>query len=244
MTINRYPGCVENLEYNLAICGIDLSNAEILWADNGSADPQCIRYGISKTEPRLAYERMNSKNEGVARTLNQLIMRSRGEFVVQLGNDYHMPRDWLRYMIWHAKNIGNTGMVGITWQGQTTNRQSLPTRKGGLAEVDLRPFDKPLFGVKLKTRELLDKVGAFDPAFHPYGYEDSDYHHRATVAGFRNYYIVDAKARHLGDGILKDPLRTTKDKSLADLRQYYESKLALYRDDNYYIPWPAPEEPL
>lgn len=236
MTINRFPQCVERLKRNLEVSGYD-GPVEILWADNGSDNSAAIANAMMAAELPVAYARRNSQNEGVARTLNQLILRATGRHIVQLGNDYNMPDGWLKHLVYLAEEIGNTGMVGVKWQGNAENPRRFLCRSGGSMVVDYRPSDKPLFGVKLKTREMLDKVGAFDERYHPYGYEDSDYHHRACAAGFFNYYVAGVKAKHIGDDTGIDPLRPVKDAALVDLRPYYESRSYQYVTD-YYRPWP------
>lgn len=243
MTVNRFPQCVERLVANLERASFCRDAVEILWADNGSDDPERIRSAMFEAGLPVTYSRINSENEGIARTLNQLMLRAQGRHIVQMGNDYAMPEGWLGALVHHADNIANTGMVGIRWQEQRENPRRFLCRDGGSVVVDYRPTNKPLFGVKLKTRAMLDKVGGFDERFHPYGFEDSDYHHRATAAGFFNYYVMGMKARHIGDDTGRDPLRPVKDEALKRLQPYYDSKSDNYATD-YYQPWPDLRPPL
>lgn len=240
LTIDRYPSCIDNLNKNLAKCGVSHSDIEILWCDNGSAQEDVLR-GMRANE-LVTYARVNKENEGIARSLNQLILRSNGQYIVQLGNDYEMPNNWLDEMIRYASDVIKAGMVGIPWcpghRGPLTDVLAIssPSKK-----VHLATYDLPLFGVKLKTRQMLDRVGAFDERLHPYGLEDSDYHRRAQLAGFVNFYIPDLVSKHLGeDSGKKTDYRAMKDFSLKCNGPYFVTKD--YARFGYYVPWPAMTE--
>lgn len=230
MTIDRYPSCIENLNSNLARGGID--DYELLWCDNGSKDER-VKSEMLKIES-LAYARVNKENCGIARSMNQLMLRARGDFIVQLGNDYEMPDRWLEMMVNYATSVNNSGMVGIAWSKEhlgNLTKINLP--------VHLADYSKPIFGVKLKTREMLNKVGAFDEMLHPYGLEDSDYHQRSCLAGFNNYYIPGVMSKHLGGDVgEKSDYRKMKDFSLRANGPYFVKKD--YARFGYYVPWPAP----
>ncbi len=49
------------------------------------------------------------------------------------------------------------------------------------------------------TRRLINTIGGFCEAYHPYGLEDSDYCFRAALSGFKNYYIPGLKSEHIGE---------------------------------------------
>lgn len=245
ITIDRYPSCVENLNENLRKTAVLDSEYEILWADNGSNDIGMLDRTIGR-HPRLSYARINETNEGVARTINQLILRSRGEFVVQLGNDYDMPMFWLQELVAYAKTIPKTGMVGMAWNPKHRTGKLVAENDDAYPAYHA-DINKPIFGVKLMTREMLETVGAFDENFHPYGMEDTDYHQRACLAGFRNYY-TPALSHHLGnDGGSLSPYRLMKNESLKKAQEYYSTKWSRERvslEEIIYHPWPEEREPL
>lgn len=236
MTIDRWPDCLNRLNANLDSCGVDRSGIEILWADNGSANVRVIEE-FSK-HPLVSYARVSKENEGVGRTLNQLILRARGEYIVQLGNDYKMPDTWLTALVGCAAAIPSTGMAGIAWS--PGHRRALVDRSG--VAVHLADFETPIFGVKLKTRAMLDRVGAFDERLHPYGLEDSDYHRRSVLAGFDNYYLPNFLSEHLGHDDAKSDYRLMKDYSLRANGPYFVTKD--YARFGYYEPFPAKTEPF
>lgn len=234
MTIDRYPDCIVNLNKNIANSGVQEHDIEVLWADNGSKDPQVINDMMALRY--VSYQRINRHNEGISRTLNQLMLRASGKFIVQLGNDYRMPSGWLDAMGTYAAAIPGTGMVGIAWCDHHQEKENLTVINK--KSIYLNSFSKPLFGVKLKTRDMLNEVGAFDEKLHPYGLEDSDYHHRACLAGFKNYYIAGLISEHRGNDFgEKTEYRMMKDASLKANTHYF-SKID-YERHGYYRPWPA-----
>jgi GT2 family glycosyltransferase len=229
LTINRYPSCINNLKNNLNKCGLPPEEYEILWCDNGSTQPEVIT-GMSAMN-RLAYAHVNKENCGISRMLNQLILRSHTEYVMQLGNDYDMPDKWLKALVDKAASTPGTGMIGIAWSHDHVHPSGV------------QPIENPLFGCKLKTRAMLDEVGAFDEKLHCYGLEDSDYHIRSVLAGFKNYYLPGYISKHLGgDTNVVPEYRQMKDMCLRMNGPYHVSRN--YKRYGYYIPWPAKERPF
>lgn len=232
ITMGRYPQCIERLKLNLHNTGIASDDWEILWADNGSRNDR-VRSDMRAT-PGLSYARENADNEGISRTLNQLILRARGDAIVQLGNDYEMPSGWLAELLAFSSRVPKTGMAGIRWSD--THLCPLVEIEG--TQIHLATFERPIFGVKLKTRAMLDDVGAFDEMLHPYGHEDTDYHRRATLAGFRNYYIPNMQSRHLENDVGSgSEYRQMKNCALTSGLLHLKEKN--YRRFGYYEPWPA-----
>ena len=226
LTIDRYPSCIENLKRNLANCGVPRETIEVLWCDNGSQDKRVVEDML----PLADYRHVNKENCGISRMLNQLIIRSTGQYVFQLGNDYHMPDNWLKSAIEFAMNTVNVGMVGIAWcpDHVTSGPQ---------------PYDKPMFGPKLKTRDLLDEVGAFDEMLILYGLCDSDYHQRSVLAGFDNYYLPNVSCVHLGSDVgEKTAYRQMKDFALKANGPWFVTKN--YKRFGYYLPWPPKKAPF
>lgn len=227
ITLNRYPSCIDKLYRNLRAGGLKEDEYEILWCDNGSEHQETI----AKAMPKVAYSHLNKYNGGVARSLNQLILRAKGDYIIQLGNDYRMPQDWIKLLIEQAEKTPKAGMIGIPWCEQH------------ISPGKYQAYNKPMFGCKLKTRAMLDQVGAYDEKLHPYGLEDSDYHRRSFLAGFNNCYIKGALAVHEGGDVgTQTPYRHMKDVSILINDPYFANKD--YKRFGYYIPWPALQEPL
>jgi GT2 family glycosyltransferase len=226
LTIDRYPSCIENLKRNLANCGVPRETIEVLWCDNGSQDKRVVEEMTKIAD----YAHVNKENCGISRMLNQLIIRSTGQCIFQLGNDYEMPDNWLKSAIEFATNNQNVGMVGIAWCPDHVTEGP-------------QPYGKPMFGPKLKTRALLDEVGAFDEMLSPYGLEDSDYHQRAVLAGFNNYYLPNIFCKHLGGDVgEKTAYRQMKDMAIRFNGPYFVRKD--YKRFGYYISWPAKSSPF
>lgn len=232
LTIDRWPSARDNLLANLTRGGIPADGIELLWCDNGSKSEELI--DAFKNLSYLSYARLNRENEGITRALNQLIIRTTGRHIVQLGNDYEMPDGWLRKMVEYAEVVEGAGMVGIPW---CPGHRGEITDVGGGVRAHLNGYTQPMFGVKLLTRAMLDHIGGFDEKLHPYGLCDTDMHQRACLAGFKNFYIPDLMSKHLGTGDAdKGEYRQMKDFSIKANGPYFVTKD--YRRFGYYVPFP------
>lgn len=118
--------------------------------------------------------------KGIAKASNNLIRRAYlagYEAFVIMGNDILMPDNWLKEM-----------------------QEAIEPRSGMIAYPDhvkpQRSYEM-VIGNFLITRQVVDKVGAFDERFDPYGAIDLDYNKRCTDAGFHNYYLPGGKFTHI-----------------------------------------------
>ena len=122
---------------------------------------------------------------GIAKASNEVLRRAYvegyGAFVI-MGNDILMPYDWLLNMVSNTHAL--SGMVAYP----DTIRCNISYEM--------------VVGNFLITRRVVDKVGAFDERFDPYGAIDLDYNKRCTEKGFQNYYLPGGvfKHIHLHDG--------------------------------------------
>src|ERR1035437_9771180 len=67
---------------------------ELLWWDNGSTDHRVNN--CMYLLPNLAYARESTTNIGFAPAVNQLLLRSGGEYLCVLDPDMEMPEGWLQ----------------------------------------------------------------------------------------------------------------------------------------------------
>lgn len=58
------------------------------------------------------------------------------------------------------------------------------------------PTDTLPGGVCMYTAALIDEIGAMDPAFSPFGFEDSDFAIRSIRAGYKNFVLPEIVAVH------------------------------------------------
>ena len=74
----------------------------------------------------------------------------------------------------------------------------------GAGELDRGQYDEPksigcCAGFAMLVRvEALDRIGVFDDAFYPYGWEDIDFALRTIRAGYRILYVPAAEVEHVG----------------------------------------------
>ncbi len=208
LTYNRPMMAQQTLIENLCNIGLDTDDYELLICDQGSDD---TRFVESLKAKHASYVRLNKYNEGIARSLNQLIIRAKGKHLFFLPNDFLLPPFWALKLIAHAERIEHSGIVGF--EGQDLK---LPEREVNGLNICMHDPDASLiensfqvFGPILITRELVGRIGGFCEDFHPYGLEDSDLCLRCIKAGLLCYYIPGLVSKHIGDdGANKD--NTTK----------------------------------
>lgn len=181
------------IEHNLANCG---ASYELLIADQGTStvEPE-FKSWLSQLNAK--YLRLNQNNEGISRSLNQLILRASGDIMIFMPNDITLPERWGVYLEKYSEKIPNSGVMGFLGQGlalpeMTANGFTVySNHKSASLE------NSQILGATAWTRAVVDKIGYFCEDYHPYGFEDADFVFRAKLAGFFNY-LLPFKSEHLG----------------------------------------------
>ncbi len=239
LTIDRFDETVKTINQNFSNHGFK-GEIELLWCDNGSKDKRVIDF-ISK-QKNLVYSRLNKVNEGVARSFNQLIIRSTGDFIYFMSNDILLPPNWLGKMAEAAFKVPRAGIVGI----QCTVPPNPVSRKHGLDAHWVTmgvPGTHAIFGPMGITRECLNDVGGFAEAYETYGCEDSDFNWRVFHAGRDSFYIPNCKSVHIGnDAGSKSDYRKMKDEALKKSFQVMQSRSV--GPSNFKEPLPEKREAL
>lgn len=184
---------------------------EFLIADQGSKDQRIIEYFKEKN---LKYHRLNSKNEGVGKTFNQLYLRSTGDIIVLFGNDLLVDKGWEEKAVEYLEKTPRAGIAGITW-----GHGGVPplTNKFGLNAHWLTPTLNRVFGVWFLKRSVIEDLGFFCEEYGYYGLEDSDVNERVNRAGYNSFYIPGIRSQHLGHDVGElSEYRKMKDKALAE----------------------------
>lgn len=172
-----------------ALKKIKYSNIELIIVDNGSSD------GTEK----LATIK-NKKNSGFVGGNNEGIKKASGKYVLLLNNDTKVPNNFLNILV---KKIEADEKVGVIQPkiylmdkpGYLDNAGSFLTKIGflrhwGFQKKDSKEFntEKEIFSAKgacmLIRKELIDKIGLFDPDFFMY-FEESDFCWRVWLAGYK-----------------------------------------------------------
>lgn len=208
LTWDRFNETKQVLETNLSNLG--LKDFELLICDQGSSDPRVIEL-IESYKPN--YFRKNSKNEGVGKSLNQLFLRSSGDYIAFLANDILMPNVWAARAISALMKVPNAGLCGFDWGHSCTPPLSW---KLGLEAHWLTPVLNRVFGCCVFKRKVVQEIGFFHEGYDVYGIEDSDFNERVNLAGFNSFYLSNARSNHIGVGASDaGEYRAMKDRSLA-----------------------------
>jgi len=250
LTHNRPHMARQTLEQNLANTGLEPHEFELLVTYNQAKDEPLIEYFKSLN---LSDLRLNVYNEGVARSLNQMLIRSRGQNMVFLPDDFLMPDGWLKAMCDFADDISIAGVVGLEGQDRVLPPHIIIGASGKEYECAFKPEvdtsnlnsleGVQIFGATMFTRRLIDRIGGFAEMFHPYGSEDSDICFRAVLVGFLCAYLRGLKSRHLG--VEEDrPNHDEKVKAFFSNVGFLRQRVFNYQLDGLYEPLPKKRGPL
>lgn len=138
-------------------------------------------------------------NPGLARSWNEGIRRSRGDYVFVANNDIEFVPGAVDEMVRMAEMHPEKYII---------------TCGHGYSAFLLQPI-------------ALQVVGWFDEALKPAYYEDCDYAWRAHLAGLHSVDLPDLGVKHVGNGTIKNERRSYRKRyrrDMARLRAYYRRK--------------------
>lgn len=175
-------------------------NKELIIIDDGSQDgsSQVVRDWIGRMQPEFPVSLTSRENRGIARTLNELIAASRGEFLVSLASDDRLlPGGILRrldYLLAHPKKkavIGDCRVIDAAGarlydsgfsQLYKGRLQRYHTDSGILDEV-IRNWSVP-GSVLMVHRDIYHHVGPYDERLQ---IEDWDFYLRLVSEGLLGF---------------------------------------------------------
>jgi GT2 family glycosyltransferase len=199
----------------------DLDGAEIIVVDNGSDDETPA--ALAAYAGRVRIVRL-SCNFGFVRGMNAGIAAARpADDVVLLNNDLEFnQRDWLGRLRDAAYAGPDHGIVGCRLRGAVGDDRLYHVAtfieaetlwgqqtESGLQERDvgqytrLRRVQGIAFAVAYLRRDLIERIGMLDEAFHSY-FEDTDYCLRAADAGVATVVAGAVTLRHEQHGSTRD----------------------------------------
>lgn len=239
-TIDRYELTVRCIGKALQTAGHSYG---LMVCDNGSSDERVIDY-IRTLNPWRFF--VNARNEGCAQMHNQMLLCSRANLFVLLDNDIELRREnWLRDLVdaWvGAKNAGvNPGMLGIHSDQLCPEHHAPVTLSNGtVLHVASPPKEDAIFGTRMFSREVLDKVGYFCEDYGTYSLCDNEYNTRVHHSGFVNAYISGPSGLHLGWDVGENSAyRRMKDESMRLAGPVFARNMAGYFSaKNFYLPPP------
>lgn len=184
-------------------------NIEVIVVDNASTDESV--HWVRKNFPEVLILELSS-NLGFAEGNNRGYAVSSGEYILLLNNDTRVEKSYIEnYITAFQKYVGSgvaqSKMVlmddptrldacGSFWTWST-----YLYHYGFLKEASLAIYNRPLRVMTVKgatllvSRDVIKKIGLFDNSFWCY-YEETDFCHRAWLAGYSCWYLPQAVCRH------------------------------------------------
>ncbi|MGD2017705.1 MAG: glycosyltransferase [Planctomycetota bacterium] len=178
---------------------------EILIVDNGSTDGSA-EWLEAQDDIRLI---RNPYNFGAPRARNQAIREATGDWVAFLDNDVFVPEGWLDRALYHGAVDPGVGSIPlcanraskhqvVEYHGSDSQDELQRFADQHFASAPRRGMDSVLFtslGVLVRA-EALERIGGFDEAFSPWGFEDDDIALRVRLSGWRNRVARDTFVYH------------------------------------------------
>lgn len=193
---------------------------EVIVVENGSVDGSWELLRDEHPEVRVI---RNETNEGFARGSNQGMRVARGRYVLLLNTDTEVAPDAIARLLAFLESHPEHGAVAprlVHRDGRTQRTvQEFPTlatalffstplerwfpnspelRRYFLRDWDQessREVDQPPAAVLLLRKSVLDQVGLFDEELWLF-YNDVDLAKRIHAAGWKTYYLAEAKVLH------------------------------------------------
>jgi GT2 family glycosyltransferase len=187
-------------------------NFEVIFVDNGSTDGS-VQFILEKIGCNANLKILShQKNYGFAQGNNLAMKHVRGDYVILLNNDVEVEPNWIRELV---KALETDPIIGcaqskvlsfdrihIQSVGNLLD-STLSTYNIGKNQEDKGQFDRaceityPLGAAFITRRELIKKIGLFDPNYFFY-HDDCDLGWRIWLAGFKVISVPSSIVYHKG----------------------------------------------
>jgi N-acetylglucosaminyl-diphospho-decaprenol L-rhamnosyltransferase len=203
--------------------GFDLERVVVV--DNASSDGSAD--DLDYASPPIATIR-NTRNEGFAAACNRGASASRADYLLFLNPDTELFEDSISapLALMERPENGGIGIAGIALVDESgavsrscarfPSLARCVSRALGLSKLSLRFFpsyvmsewdhgssrvvDHVSGAFFLVRRAVFENLAGFDERFFVY-LEDVDFSYRTSLAGWRSYYLAEARAFHKGGGV-------------------------------------------
>ncbi len=210
LNFNGKPLLLETLA---SVKEIAYPNFKIMVVDNGSTDGS--QAAMREQFPDVFFIE-NEENLGFGEGNNvgmRYALQHGAAWVLLLNNDIAVAPDLLTHMMHVATSDAKIGILGpkiyyhdqpetIWFAGARINYWAGLTSHRGIREIDRGQYERSedadyVTGcTMLIRREVLERIGMFDPAYFPAYSEDADLCVRAQRAGYRLVYVPQARVWH------------------------------------------------
>jgi GT2 family glycosyltransferase/tetratricopeptide (TPR) repeat protein len=179
---------------------------QLIVIDNGSTDGSLEWL---REQPDVELLEMG-RNIGAPAARNRGLAIARGEHVLLCDNDVLFTPRWLDRLLGHLHAWPDVGMVGpvadyvVPWQKVHRDPAPGDTLDSFAEAIHLEnpgqysDTDQLILFFILARREAIDRIGAIDPRYGRWGYEDNDWTLRCRRAGYRMRIARDCFIMHLG----------------------------------------------
>jgi len=172
----------------------------------------------------------NKKNLGFIYSCNRGVKEAKGEFVVLLNNDVIPEKGFLEPALKHFEdpkvfavsfNEQQFGWAKIWWRGGFIHH--------GVGGAGKKPHISAWAsgGSAVYRKSIWQKLGGFDPLYHPFYWEDFDLGYRAWKAGYQIIWEPQAVVHHRHETTISKIDRNYV--NLINIRGYLELSIMLCR---------------
>lgn len=213
--------CLESVYNSRLECSDGMLDMEVYVVDNDSADDS-----VKMVRERFPQVKLieNKENVGFAKANNQALRECKGKYVLLLNPDTLVEHDTFVKCVDFIASHHDCGALGVKMVDGNgrflkESKRGFPTPAASFCKlsglIKLFPHSKRVAAYYMghipddqtaqieilpgafimTTREALDKVGLLDESYFMYG-EDIDFSWRFILAGYKNYYLPEARIIH------------------------------------------------
>jgi len=168
-------------------------NCTLYIYDHQSQSEEFIIYLQQLCDGKKAHFKMFTENVKLSTIYNIMLSDVKEKYIAILSINNIVDYDWTTELLYHYKNITNSGCVGIKSQQDDVKLTSMLFHNVLKDEDEMRTIyikdinfiDTPVFF----ERSRIAEIGVFDENLRNYGYEINDFSFRFLSCGYQNYYV-------------------------------------------------------